>query len=552
MSNLIIFTNSTYIWTTIIAMLFMILSGLYLCIAQSNNSLAIGVKYIILGLVIDFISSALGYNINEYSQNVPVNLLVSTELLFKLTSMLLICIASTDIMLGKISRSIYVPATALIGLGLIIYFCFIAPNGNITNVMRILFPLIGLAYLTASYFTQCFRRHNIGFITGCLSAGIATYFSAMNISSQGNPFSNVWYITTCIYIGFSLSFLLSQIDICYDKISKSGKIIQKYNQRVRDIIQSSPFPIVISRLSDDSILLANDTFMKLFNIKEKEVNHYKFKDFFVDADNRRLLNTYLEKQKIIKDFEILVKSQNSDTPFWLSTSANIIDFDYDIAIYAAFQDITDRKKREDMLQTQATHDPLTSLYNRRYFESEVTRRISAQTDDVFSIFMIDADHFKNVNDTYGHKTGDKVLMVLASTAEKALRENDIVARYGGEEFIVYLSQTGAEEAKVVADRLREAISRLVVKSDAGEDIRFTVSIGISSSTASKDINELIKMSDMALYKAKENGRNQCIIYHPEYTQNMPVSKNVENVHPAFSPTNNIEISLLSNLTEDDK
>ena len=77
-----------------------------------------------------------------------------------------------------------------------------------------------------------------------------------------------------------------------------------------------------------------------------------------------------------------------------------------------------------MLQTQATHDPLTSLYNRRYFESEVTRRISAQTDDVFSIFMIDADHFKNVNDTYGHKTGDKVLMVLSSTAEKALREND--------------------------------------------------------------------------------------------------------------------------------
>lgn len=146
----------------------------------------------------------------------------------------------------------------------------------------------------------------------------------------------------------------------------------------------------------------------------------------------------------MQDFEILVKTSTGDTPFWLLTSANIIDYNYDIALYAAFQDITSRKNRETLLKNQAVRDPLTSLYNRRYFEEEVTKRIalSRMKGGCYSVLMIDADKFKNVNDTYGHKVGDKVLIELSSTAERALRDCDIVARYGGEEFVCYLSDVG--------------------------------------------------------------------------------------------------------------
>ena len=547
MNSLIIFTENTYLQVTLAALAFFLLSGLYLSQSARQSVLSGGTKYLVIGLLLDFFIAWYGSMIEQLSLSLSVNFLVAVELVMKLGVLILLGMASADIMVGNVSRGIYAAGAGAVGSLLIIYYSMVSPDGTVINVLRNLFPAVAFAFLTAAYFSQCFRRHNVGYILGTIVAAFVTSVVAANLSGSEGGLQWTWFTAAVGYLGFGIGFLLSLADIRSDSLDKAAQEIDKYNQRIKEIIKLSPFPIVISRLSDDSILLANNNFIKLFGIKEKDIGLYHFRDFFVDADNRRLLNTHLEKERIIKDFEILVKSQDGNTPFWLSTSANIIDYDYDIAIYAAFQDITDRKKREDLLQTQATRDPLTSLYNRRYFEDEVNRRISLHTDDVFSVFMIDADHFKNVNDTYGHKVGDKVLMALASTAEKALRENDIVARYGGEEFVVYLSQTNAADAKVVADRLREAIANITVMSDAGEPIKFTVSIGISASTDSRDINELIKMSDDALYKAKEGGRNRCVVYHrdlPPEPENVKAEKAEENVHPAFAKSNDIEFSLL--------
>ena len=547
MNSLVIFAEVGYLQLTVAALVFFLLSGFYLSVNASGSHFSSSVKYLIIGLLVDFLCTWYTNYIEVLASSVPVNILVAFELALRLSVLLLVGLAATGIMTGNISRGLYFAAAFVLGLFMVVYFSVITPNGAVINVLHSLLPAITFAFLTAAYFSQCFRRHNIGYIVGCLTSVFVTYIIAVNISSINMAPHSVWYAAVIGYIGLGVSFLLSMVDVKDDALDKVSKELEKYNLRIKEIIKLSPFPIVISRLSDDSILMANDNFLKLFGIKERDINLYRFRDFFVDADNRRLLNTHLEKERVIKDFEILVKSQNGNTPFWLSTSANIIDFDYDIAIYAAFQDITDRKKREDLLQTQATRDPLTSLYNRRYFEEEVNRRLSLHTDEAFSVFMIDADHFKNVNDTYGHKIGDKVLMALASTAEKALRENDIVARYGGEEFVVYLSRTNAEDAKIVADRLREAIASIVVMSDAGEPIKFTVSIGISSSRDSHDVDELIKMSDDALYKAKEGGRNRCVIYHrdlPSEPQEAKAEKVIENVHPAFAQSNNVEVSIL--------
>ena len=236
-------------------------------------------------------------------------------------------------------------------------------------------------------------------------------------------------------------------------------------------------------------------------------------DFFADADNRQLLTERLEQEKEVHDFEILAKAINGDTPFWLLTSANVIDYNYDIAIYSSFQDITSRKNRENMLKNQAIRDPLTSLFNRRYFEDEVNRRIAqAQTTHAqYSVLMIDADHFKRVNDTYGHKTGDKVLIELSSTAERSLRQDDIVARYGGEEFVVAFFEKDLDETYHIVEDIHNQIRSEEVVYE-GKHISVRASVGVASYPQTcANPGELLTRADWAMYHSKKNGRDRITI-----------------------------------------
>jgi diguanylate cyclase (GGDEF)-like protein len=163
------------------------------------------------------------------------------------------------------------------------------------------------------------------------------------------------------------------------------------------------------------------------------------------------------------------------------------------------------------LERQAHTDFLTELATRRRFielaSAEVTRAQRYRTS--LSLIMFDIDHFKAVNDNYGHKTGDNVLQKLATTLRQTLRDVDIVGRLGGEEFAVMLPETNTPEAWDAAERLRLAIAGTEMHAES--DIRFhvTISVGISTLTDSAcDIETLLKNADDALYIAKNNGRNQ--------------------------------------------
>jgi diguanylate cyclase (GGDEF)-like protein/PAS domain S-box-containing protein len=547
MNSLAIFDNPFFLYATLVSLAFFLLCGIYISIEQRKAASSDGIKYLVAGLVLDLFSAWFASLMNGSLSGVSPELLIAVALIIKLITLILFVTVGTNVLLGKGYASIFAGITGVVGLFVIVWSDFISPNGAVTNLLSGIFPAIGFAYLTAAFFVKCFNKHAAGYIICDIVLLTLTYYAATYISAETFVAQKEWYVGIIGYSGMGIGLLFVLINSQSQNLDALNKKINKYDTRFKEIIKLSPFPIMIARLSDDTILSANDNFLKVFGLKEKELEYHRFRDFFVDIDNRRLLNSHIEKEKIVKDFEILVKSKQSETPFWLSVSANIIDYDYDIAIYAAFQDITDRKKREDILKTQATKDPLTSLFNRRYFEEEVNRRIESHPNDNFCVCMIDADHFKNVNDTYGHKVGDKVLMALASTAEKALRDKDIVARYGGEEFVVYLANNDETVAKSVADRLREAISEIVVYSDENEPVKFTVSIGIASSTYSRNLGELVKMSDDALYEAKETGRNRCVVYHkdlPSEPQKAKEEKAAENVHPAFAKDNNVEVSLL--------
>ncbi len=179
---------------------------------------------------------------------------------------------------------------------------------------------------------------------------------------------------------------------------------------------------------------------------------------------------------------------------------------------ATIRDITERKATEAKLLELATTDGLTGLNNRRRFmelsEREFTR--SVRYDRPLAMFMLDIDHFKDVNDSYGHDVGDDVLRSLSEIAVIALRGADILGRLGGEEFGVLLPETDAEAAMEVAERLRMSIENTAISTN-DQALTITVSIGVSVlNSDTPSIEDLMKRADVALYDAKQSGRNRVI------------------------------------------
>ena len=157
-------------------------------------------------------------------------------------------------------------------------------------------------------------------------------------------------------------------------------------------------------------------------------------------------------------------------------------------------------------------DPLTKLFNRRHMLAELDRLAADASRNHFpiSFIMCDIDHFKSVNDSYGHSAGDKVLQSFAAMLQGEIRKSDVVARYGGEEFLIILSHVDCRQTREIAEKLREKTSALSVI--YGKDtIPITASFGVSEFDSTQTIEATIKRADKALYLAKEKGRNRVCI-----------------------------------------
>ncbi len=176
---------------------------------------------------------------------------------------------------------------------------------------------------------------------------------------------------------------------------------------------------------------------------------------------------------------------------------------------AIVRDIADQVRLMDLLQKQAVTDQLTGLPNRREFLEVMDNCLASMGN--LSVLMLDIDHFKVVNDTYGHDAGDEVLSVLAKIGTAVTSKVGVFARWGGEEFVVALPNTRLDQARAIAEQLRLTIANQDFKHDwhTGKPIPFTVSIGVATRTAGEaDTATILKRADEALYKAKEGGRNR--------------------------------------------
>src|SRR5476651_1239432 len=190
----------------------------------------------------------------------------------------------------------------------------------------------------------------------------------------------------------------------------------------------------------------------------------------------------------------------------VQTYAGPVELDGMRLMLCIIHDITEQKRLEQELEHAALRDALTGLGNRRQFMQlvENARTQNPQRTHNFSLMLVDADHFKAINDEHGHNTGDDALVMLARTLETGIRESDTVFRWGGEEFLILLPLTPLEGAMHVAEDLREAVQQL---SRPGLPA-LTVSVGVAQYEAGEDFTSLFKRVDDALYRAKTSGRNK--------------------------------------------
>ncbi|MDF1875063.1 GGDEF domain-containing protein [Sulfurimonas sp. SAG-AH-194-I05] len=159
----------------------------------------------------------------------------------------------------------------------------------------------------------------------------------------------------------------------------------------------------------------------------------------------------------------------------------------------------------------ATLDPMTNIYNRRYLLEVAERYIktSIREKSDLCVIMLDIDHFKNINDTYGHDVGDKVIIACTEIITANIRDTDVFARFGGEEFVVLFPNTTTQGAFEISDKIRKLIEANILEGN----ISVTMSTGLTIfKNEGEDIDVLIKQADLGLYHAKEHGRNQVVDY----------------------------------------
>jgi diguanylate cyclase (GGDEF)-like protein/PAS domain S-box-containing protein len=289
--------------------------------------------------------------------------------------------------------------------------------------------------------------------------------------------------------------------------------------KFKDIIESAHDLIVVTKpdpsdVAIQIIVYVNQAFTELTEYSYDEVIGKKAKllELFDDDTTRKEVREALEKKLPVRTtIKTLSKSRKE---YWLNLSMiPLKDRNGELTYYASIErDVTNEIKLVNELENLSKTDSLTGLLNRRTLLEIAAKEISRyqRSGTVFCLLMLDLDHFKNINDTYGHAGGDKILQAVAELLKEQERPYDYAVRMGGEEFCILLSNTSMKQAYRFAERIKKLISEINIY-EKGQSIKITTSIGISE-VIKTDINleSTLKRADEALYNAKEAGRN-CIV-----------------------------------------
>jgi diguanylate cyclase (GGDEF)-like protein/PAS domain S-box-containing protein len=301
-----------------------------------------------------------------------------------------------------------------------------------------------------------------------------------------------------------------------DELTRVEQALRRSGENLRIVLGAAPVALVLTRLHDQHVVLANERCAALFEVPLDEVIGQRTRDYWVTPEERdRIIGVSLEQQGQLDGVLVRLKKR-SGKEFWGEMSARVVELDGQRCSLVGIFDVTAQKDLEEQLRSLAMVDSLTGAANRRHFVelAQRERERSLRSGASLSLCMFDADHFKAVNDQYGHVAGDHVLSALAQAAKGALRASDVLGRLGGEEFAVLLPDTDLAGAMIVAERVRVAVAKTEVHSSevraAGVpgSIHVTVSIGVAELRGDEPIEAVLKRADRALYAAKDLGRDR--------------------------------------------
>ena len=287
----------------------------------------------------------------------------------------------------------------------------------------------------------------------------------------------------------------------------------------RTLLDNSSEAIEVLDPATLRLLDVNETHCRVLGYSREELLNMKISDIdpALDADLIKVIEEQIRNTGAAR-FETIHRRKDGST-FPVEVSAKLVVLDKPYALNIS-RDITERKLAEyevkilqEQLRNQAVHDPLTGLYNRRYLDETIKRELAraARYKQPVGIVMCDLDHFKLVNDTYGHLAGDEVLRVFAGLLKKHARGSDIVCRFGGEEFVLFLPDMPSAVAYQRAEQLRTELAAKPITFGAAV-IRVTASFGVATFPENgQTMDSLIGAVDAAMYQAKEAGRDRVVV-----------------------------------------
>lgn len=289
--------------------------------------------------------------------------------------------------------------------------------------------------------------------------------------------------------------------------------------RFQDIVESAHDIIIVTRPTDgdvarQTIVYVNPAFTAVTGYSRKEAlgKRAKLLELFEDEAERAEVLTAMKNRVPVK---ATVRSRKKTGEYhWLNLIiAPLKDLNGEYSYFASIErDVTRERQLIFKLEELSKTDPLTGLLNRRALQELAQAEISRfqRTGTPFCLLAIDLDYFKNINDTWGHSIGDRMLKAVAEKLLNQERDYDYVARIGGEEFCILLANTTLEHAGMVAERIRKLVSNIEIMADE-EHVVTTPSIGIAEITTSDEtLESVLERADKALYHAKASGRN-CVV-----------------------------------------
>lgn len=287
---------------------------------------------------------------------------------------------------------------------------------------------------------------------------------------------------------------------------------------LRKLIDTAPVALAQVRMQDGKILTSNTAFKHLFPPQAGR-SISVIAAVFADPVVWENLSADLDLDGSLEGKQVECKLNIGPSPRQALVSAALLPSKRNASkeLLLSFTDTEAQFAREQALADVAYTDALTQLPNRRAFFNSAENAFAAarRYQRPLAVLMLDLDHFKRVNDTYGHAAGDAVLVRTAECLRQSVREADLPARLGGEEFVVMLPETGLQQALELAERIRYVIEYITPVEYEGQLIQVTASIGVAMmDSSSNDVESMIKQADEALYQAKESGRNKVVCAEP--------------------------------------